>query len=526
MCSGGKTDPTSFVKLFVYSTNSSGLPDTLLVANTSMDLPSSLSCSTGIGTWHNITLPPIVLNKNSKYAYILENTHPTSPFGSFANCSGNYRDNGYDAGESYNSEDYTSNPNNKNIWYPWSRAPNCKLASFVFEIWGDSSIKITDKLPPRIKIVYPEKSTYNYTDYPKELNYTISDETELGACQYSINRGITNLTIVCGENITGLTPNEGDNIWLVNSNDSSGNKNNSYIAFKYNKTITQPPVNPPVINTSTNTSVNTSVNVSGNLMLISPINKIYNNQSILFSLNSTIKFAKLVYSDNGAAESILCTNCYGYKKIKTLNDENHVVVFRGIFFDGTNLTNQTVFLIDSKTPTISLIKPSNNRYTNGSDFYIKYSEKNLQNLILFYGKDKIEKNNCDKGKNQTCFLDVNLSSYNNKNITYRFRLVDVANNTQESRNITIKVDTAPPKITFFNISISGKYITFNLSISELNFNKIDYSDNNRKFALLCSSLRNNYCTKRIYFSPGSYNITIRVLDDAGNSAQKKVSFVI
>lgn len=365
-----------------------------------------------------------------------------------------------------------------------------------------------DTTPPQINLIYPENITYDYTTYPTGINYTVSDETLLDSCRYSVDNGITNITVVCGENITGLNPIEGDNLWLVDSNDTSGNRASSYTLFNYNATV--PPIN----------------NTSGSLILISPVARIYNYQSILFNITSTINLTKLVYSDNGNRESILCTNCYDYAKFKTLTEGNHTLFFRGSTVTENNITNQVNLFVDSKSPVISTIKPQSNRYTNGSNFYIRYTEDNLQDLILFYGSEQVSMSDCESGKNKNCILNVDLGDYNNQNTVYRFKLIDIAGNIKESRNTTVKVDTISPKITFFNYSISVGYVTFNMSIDELNFYKISYNDNNGRDRTLCSSLKNGYCTKKLYFSRGNHTISIKVLDDAGNSVQERVYFTI
>ncbi|MEK6859361.1 MAG: right-handed parallel beta-helix repeat-containing protein, partial [Nanoarchaeota archaeon] len=260
---------------------------------------------------------------------------------------------------------------------------------------------------------------------------------------------------------------------------------------------------------------------SSSLSLTSPINKIYSERSIPFDVSSTSKFVKLVYSDNNGRESTLCTNCFGYARSKSLSDGNHTILFRGVSLNGKNVTNQTSFFIDSKDPQISTIKPASRKYSNGSDFYIKYTEDNLENVTLFYGNDKIEKNSCEDGRNKNCTFAIDLSKYDNQSLVYSFRLVDIAGNIDQSRNTTIKIDATAPEIKDFKAPISGKYVSFNMTIlneDKNSFNKVEYQDNSgSRWNSLCTSLKNNNCFKKVYFRTGNHNLVVRATDDAGNS---------
>ena len=86
-----------------------------------------------------------------------------------------------------------------------------------------------DLTPPAISLTYPLNTTYNSNI--SSLNYTASDNIALSACWYSTNGGKTNATVVCGQNLTGLTSTEGSNTWLVGTNDTAGNMNSSKITF-------------------------------------------------------------------------------------------------------------------------------------------------------------------------------------------------------------------------------------------------------------------------------------------------------
>jgi len=81
---------------------------------------------------------------------------------------------------------------------------------------------------PQVSIIYPENTTYNVN--VSTLNYTIT-EANPDKCWYSLNGGQNNVTITCGNNVTGLTSTEGSNTWIVWANDIAGNINTSSITF-------------------------------------------------------------------------------------------------------------------------------------------------------------------------------------------------------------------------------------------------------------------------------------------------------
>ena len=109
--------------------------------------------------------------------------------------------------------------------YYYNASVNDSAGNF-FEL---STLNITlDTLAPLISLVYPSNTTY--TSVQTALNYTVFD-TNVQACWYSTDNGVTNITITCGTNVTGLTSAQGTNRWLVGVNDSAGNVNSSRVTF-------------------------------------------------------------------------------------------------------------------------------------------------------------------------------------------------------------------------------------------------------------------------------------------------------
>jgi len=97
---------------------------------------------------------------------------------------------------------------------------------------GEVSLSIEvsiDTTPPNVNITDPLNITY--TSQRTGIDYTVSDATSLDSCWYSLDSGVTNVSITCGNNVTGITSVTGDNVWRVYANDSTNNQNVSSVSF-------------------------------------------------------------------------------------------------------------------------------------------------------------------------------------------------------------------------------------------------------------------------------------------------------
>lgn len=138
----------------------------------------------------------------------------------------------------------------------WNRSLNSTEVTQLFNdgvgITYAPSSGPPDTVSPDITIVYPLNTSYSINI--SAINYTVND-TNLDSCWYSLNLGITNTTMTCGTNLTGLTSTEGSNTWKVYANDTSNNLNTSSVTFY--KDSTNPLLNIvyPVNNKHYSTSV-------------------------------------------------------------------------------------------------------------------------------------------------------------------------------------------------------------------------------------------------------------------------------
>ena len=81
---------------------------------------------------------------------------------------------------------------------------------------------------PIISITYPQNYLYDYTI--TNMNFTISGITE--TCWYSLDRGTTNISLLCSSNsINNILSNQGINQWSISANNSFGNTTTENVIF-------------------------------------------------------------------------------------------------------------------------------------------------------------------------------------------------------------------------------------------------------------------------------------------------------
>ena len=133
-----------------------------------------------------------------------------------------------------------------------------------------------------------------------------------------------------------------------------------------------------------NGNCNNSTNTTFNLLINSPKNMVYDKTSIIFNLTANGSFNEIAYIDWNEVRprwNTLCRNCneYGSKRkiTKSFREGQHNLSFRAINGIKNEILNVS-FFVDSKDPQISITKPQSRKYTNGSNFYIRYTENNCK----------------------------------------------------------------------------------------------------------------------------------------------------
>ncbi|MCK5043651.1 hypothetical protein KAR52_01450, partial [Candidatus Pacearchaeota archaeon] len=220
------------------------------------------------------------------------------------------------------------------------------------ETWWINVLAV-DLTNPNINLTYPENTSYDVVQ--TALNYTVSDNQELDKCWYSINEGVLNTTINCGDNITGLDSGQGSLTWTIYANDTSGNENLSSVTFFVDSVV-------PEIQFVEPTLENNSI-VSDNFIKINVTATDDNLDSIVIKLyNSThdeINSSNTTSSPNYIKFSDLSAGIYYYNATvnDTVNNQN---------FTETREINLTI-------PTLTINKPKNETYLANTSLALKYT---------------------------------------------------------------------------------------------------------------------------------------------------------
>ncbi|OGJ21569.1 hypothetical protein A3K73_09450 [Candidatus Pacearchaeota archaeon RBG_13_36_9] len=267
--------------------------------------------------------------------------------------------------------------------------------------------------------------------------------------------------------------------------------------------------------------------------LISPVNKsVYSQNKILFDIILGYEMDELGFSyfeERGREkETRLCRECSSYNKNYTFKDGKYNLNISSMDNGTTAESKQVSFIVDSTPPKISRMLPKKNSFTNGSNFYLRYTEENLKEVLVTYNPTVIIRSCNKSGKDQECWFSVNLKAHDGKEIEYSVNISDIAKHTTESRPVKIKVDTTAPKINNLKNMLErtdGSYAYFKINITEINLDKVEYYDNNdtrARWRTACSRLTEGICEKKIRFIGSKVNMTIAVIDKAGNSQIVKI----
>lgn len=278
-----------------------------------------------------------------------------------------------------------------------------------------------------------------------------------------------------------------------------------------------------------------------NITISKPTNgTVYNARAIDLSI-SLDELADVYYLDldRGRGKwTKVCTSCSSYSGKRSFSEGSNNLTFRAKDAKGNTAYKNLSFTIDSQKPKVKSAEPSKG-FANGT-FKLEADELNPTKITLNYGNAlKGYKNStlnlgtdCLKeGAKLSCNKTVDLTIYDEQNITYWFEVKDIANNIDNSKNNTLDVDKKNPILNNPNnfSTRDGEFVYFNFNITEKNFKEVSYIDeaeSNSKSVKLCTKLVNGICEKKVHFRDGQHNLTITILDEAGNSIQKKISFLL
>ena len=279
--------------------------------------------------------------------------------------------------------------------------------------------------------------------------------------------------------------------------------------------------------------------IAPELNLISPVeNHVYTSRSVPFefSLNEEADVYYLDLIGGRGKWTKICENCLGDNGKRSFRVGVNNLTIKAEDGIGNVAYKNISFFVDSQKPVISKISPANGFIGVNNLFEIKFKEENPEKVILYYGDENYELdigNECYYEREKYyCETSLDLTGFNNQEIEYYFYVEDIAGNSKDSAKRSLDVDTSFPVVnnpsSFW--TQDGRYIYFNLSVTEDNFDEASYSyiDSNGivREKRLCSRLKNGMCSIKKIFNSGHYDLTINVLDEAGNSIGIPVSFDI
>ena len=211
-----------------------------------------------------------------------------------------------------------------------------------------------DNTGPNVTITFPTNTTYGADQ--TVLNFSVVDAgRETGACWYSLNGGVTNVSQSCTANVTGLSSAEENNTWTVWGNDSLGNEDGISVTFQIDTTsplidfiAPTEPNNTEVFDNQT--TINWSI-TEGNL------------DTIVIYINATDTFFGT--NDFEGINKTVTENNYTFDKDDNVSEGWIVLyVWANDTFGKTNQTELRTFLINGVTDSLFL------NYTLGDNITI------------------------------------------------------------------------------------------------------------------------------------------------------------
>jgi len=270
-----------------------------------------------------------------------------------------------------------------------------------------------------------------------------------------------------------------------------------------------------------------------NLHLLSPTENFASsaNHVLLHVSTDSLLVDKMQYSDNGSSFRTLCIKCNSYNQERFFSEGSHTLVVNAKI--GSETDTETVdFFVDSIKPRIIKTLPQDGDTIHGSTFYIKYTEKNLVSISLYW-KESTDSSythvvsllGCLPGTNKECSIDINLNTYDGKQINYYFEVKDPASTVTSHVN-TIKIDSTVPVVTIASpedTMYSDTKVDLTIGVSET-VAKLEYSLDGGKFSKLCTNC-NGYDRTKTFFD-GKHTLTVNATDYAGNFDLKTVQFTV
>lgn len=260
-------------------------------------------------------------------------------------------------------------------------------------------------------------------------------------------------------------------------------------------------------------------------------NEVYSNKRIEFDMKAN-EDSSWYYYDNLKADGKwkkICSDTKNCEKTINFGEGETNITIKAVDSSGNEGFKTIGFYIDSKLPKIKKTAPKKDEFV-GSQFSVEFQEANPISLVMHYGNyglgyktRNVDLNDCVSIKGASdkflCEFEQDLAEYDGQIAYYWFVLEDIAGSIAESKHVSVNVDETAPLINNKgNLANQiGKYVFFNIDITELNIDEVGYVDSfDEKSKKLCSKLKNGYCTKKVLFKSGYHELTIQAIDKAGN----------
>ena len=342
---------------------------------------------------------------------------------------------------------------------------------------------LVDTVEPSIKILSPQNNTYSMHE-----NVTVvwdGKDSTSGIAYYTLYVNDTMNYNGTKTNHTAMLS-YGANIIRVEATDNVGNKNASEILVYMDN------ISPNI----------TWVNIS--------------NDSYFPSTNITVEWDCVEdyldhYEINIDNQSWIYLGQNNTYRITGLEQGKHEVWIRAYDKAGNIGDIYVMFIVDTKSPAISISSPTNNSYLNKTDILLKLdvSDDNLDLVQVFVDGDSVFSDNVSIVK-----INIMLNGEGTHNIS--ILAMDRAGNTNISL-ILIEIDLTPPVILIYEPA-NGSYINY----SEIRVNWYCY-DNNTGVDIVQFRIGDNAwgsapvdMNSTIALKDGSYILYVKAIDLAGN----------
>jgi hypothetical protein len=373
--------------------------------------------------------------------------------------------------------------------------------SNITAIWNVTITNIADTTAPMLSLVSPANGT-NSTNAGLDVNYTVND-VSLASCWYSNDSMTTNTTILNCANLTTITWSEGQHNVTIWANDTSGNENSTSVSFTIDAIA--PLLN--IINPNNNT------------------NSSDNGLDVNYIVSDT-GLASCWYSNDSMSTNTTLVNCANLTTI-TWNEGQHNVTIWANDTSGNENSTSVSFTIDTITPSLSIIFPSNNTNSTRLGLDINYTVNDVSLASCWYSNDSMSTNTtiADCGNVTT----INWSE-GQHNVTIWAN--DSAGN-ENSSTVSFTTDITGPDITiispFNNSGFRGGNVTFRYNITDVSAVVNCSLIVNDKLNLTNTSLEVTQTQNFTIFNApkGQYNWSLNCTDFLNHSSIKnRVVYVI